>query len=364
MKAMISKSVFITVILGCLVACRGAPEAETAAPRVISVATLTPELSTEFQVQRRVVGRVEAAQRVDIGFEQGGKIDTILVDQGEAVVAGQKLASLDKRLLEVAGKELEAQLRETRARLELVVSSLKRQQSLKKQGFSAEQQLDELTAERQALLAGIERLNAGLDANRLQLDKSDLVAPYDGVISQRFQDQGAVVGAGSPVLQLLEAGKLEVVFGVPVEMAGSLGHNGAYPVTVGGDTFEARLITVGSDLNAITRTVKLRFELPDDARLRDGELALLMLSRDVGESGYWLPVSALADGVRGLWNSYVLEPLDDNQFRVQAVNVGVLHVEADRVYVSADFEDKQVIATGLHRVVPGQIVRPMPSEES
>jgi RND family efflux transporter MFP subunit len=364
MKRMFSRLVVTFIALAGVVACRGAPEPERPAPRVISVATLSPELSTEFQVQRRVVGRVEAAQRVDIGFEQGGKIDSILVDQGQAVIAGQKLAALDKRLLEVAGKELEAQLRETRARLELVLSSLKRQQSLKKQGFSAEQQLDELAAEKQALMAGIERLGAGLDANRLRLEKAALLAPYDGVISRRFEDEGAVVGAGSPVLQLLESGQLEVVFGVPVDMAGGIEQGAAYPVTVGNDTFQATLIAVGSDLNAITRTVKLRFALPDDVSLRDGELALLMVSRDVRERGYWLPVSALADGVRGLWNSYVLEPLDNNQYRVQAVNVGVLHVEADRVYVSADFGSKQVIATGLHRVVPGQIVNSAPSEES
>ena len=364
MKRMNRKSFLIIFALGFLVACRGAPEPEIATVRVISVATLSPELSTEFQVQRRVVGRVEAAQRVDIGFEQGGKIDSILVDQGEEVAAGQKLASLDKRLLEVAGKELEAQLRETRARLDLVLSSLRRQQSLKKQGFSAEQQLDELAAEKQALLAGIERLGAGLDANRLQLEKAELMAPYDGVISHRFEDEGAVIGAGGPVLQLLEAGQLEVVFGVPVDMARDIEHGNTYPVTVGDDTFQANLIAVGSDLNAITRTVKLRFTLPDDASLRDGELALLMLSREVPEAGYWLPVSALADGVRGLWNSYVLEPLDNDQYRVQAINVGVLHVEADRVYVSADFEGKQVIATGLHRVVPGQVVSSAPTEES
>jgi RND family efflux transporter MFP subunit len=353
MQRMILKSILLTVLVSVLSSCRGAPE--PVAPRVISVSTFFPQRSAEFQVQRRIVGRVEAAQRVDIGFEQGGKIDTILVDQGESVLAGQQLALLDKRLLEVAGKELQAQMLEARARLALVVSSLERQQSLKKQGFSAEQQLDELAAEKQALSAGIERLNASLDANRLQLEKAVLVAPYDGVISQRFEDEGAVVGAGGPVLQLLESNQLEAVFGVPVNMANGLKIGGEYPVTVGNDTFQASLLAVGSDLNAITRTVKLRFSLPS-VNLRDGELALLMLFRNVEEPGYWLPVSALADGVRGLWNSYVLEPVGENQYRVEALNVGVLHVEEKRVYVSADFDDKQVIAAGLHRVVPGQIV--------
>jgi RND family efflux transporter MFP subunit len=353
MQRMILKSIILASLVSVLVACQGAPEA--VAPRAISVSSFFPQRSAEFQVQRRVVGRVVAAQRVDIGFEQGGKIDRILVDQGDSVLAGQQLALLDQRLLEVAGKELQAQMREARARLALVVSSLKRQQSLKKQGFSAEQQLDELAAEKRALSAGIERLNASLDANRLQLEKAALVAPYDGVVSQRFEDEGAVVGAGGPVLQLLESKQLEGVFGVPVNMANGLEIGRDYPVTVGTDTLQATLLAVGSDLNAITRTVKLRFSLPE-VNLRDGELALLVLTRKYKETGYWLPVSALADGVRGLWNSYVLEPVGENQYRVEAINVGVLHVEEDRVYVSAEFNDKQVIAAGLHRVVPGQIV--------
>jgi RND family efflux transporter MFP subunit len=353
MKRMKFRSLSVFALYVSLLACSEVPA--PVAARVLPVEAIEPRQSDQFELKRQAVGRVVAAQRVDSGFELSGKIARVFVNQGEAVSAGQPLAELDKRMLQVASQELQAQQRETRARLKLVRSSLKRQQSLQKQGFSAEQQLDELEAEEQALLAGLERLEASLAANQLQIEKSVLVAPYAGVVSQRYADVGAVVTAGVPVIQLLESSELEVVVGIPVNMAADLKLGAKYPVVVGKDTFDATLIAVGSDLNAITRTVKLRLALPVD-NLRDGELAMLMLPQKIAESGFWLPSSALADGVRGLWNCYVLEPVGAGQYRVQAVNVGVLHVEEDRVYVSGALADKLVIATGLHRVVPGQLV--------
>lgn len=354
------KPMLLSLLVG-LVACNGEPP--PVEQRVLQVATLSPQWSDSYQLQRRFVGRVTAAQRVDMGFEQGGKVANIQANQGDAVSSGQVLAELDSRFLQVEEKELQASLREAQARLKLVNSSLKRQKSLQQQGFSAEQKLDELGAEAQVLLATIDRLRASLSANQLRLEKAVLVAPYDGVISQRFIDQGAVVAAGTPLFTLLESARLEVVVGVPVNMAPELELGAEYDVSVGDQHYAAKLLAVGSDLNAITRTVKLRFALPVQSP-RDGELAMLSLSRQIPEPGYWLPVAALIDGMRGLWNSYVLEPVGDGQFRVAAVNIRVLHVEQDRVYVAGDLADKSVIASGLHRVAPGQIVTPYTAEGS
>ena len=348
-------------VLVSLVACNAEPP--PVEQRVLQVATLSPQWSDSYQLQRRFVGRVTAAQRVDIGFEQGGKVASIEANQGDAVTSGQVLAKLDSRFLQVEEKELQASLREAQARLQLVNSSLKRQKSLQQQGFSAEQKLDELGAEGQVLLATIDRLRASLGANQLRLEKAVLVAPYDGVISQRFIDQGAVVAAGTPLFTVLESAHLEAVVGVPVTMAAELETGTEYDLSVGDQVYAATLLAVASDLSAITRTVKLRFELPVQSP-RDGELALLRLSQQIPEPGYWLPVAALIDGMRGLWNSYVLEPVGDNQFRVEAVNIRVLHVEQDRVYVAGDLGDKSVIASGLHRVAPGQIVTPYTAQGS
>ena len=356
-----SVKLVLLLFLTSLVACTDEPP--VAEQRVLQVATLSPQWSDSYQLQRRFVGRVAAAQSVDIGFEQGGKVANIAANQGDAVASGEVLAKLDSRFLLVEKKELQASLREARARLKLVNSSLKRQKSLKQQGFSAEQKLDELGAEAQVLLATIDRLQASLGANQLRLEKAVLVAPYAGVISQRFIDQGAVVAAGTPLFTLLESGRLEVIVGVPVAMAKALQPGTEYDLSVGDQVYAATLLAVASDLNAITRTVKLRFELPVQSP-RDGELALLRLSQQVPEPGYWLPVTALIDGMRGLWNSYALEPVGDGQFRVAAVNIQVLHVEQDRVYVAGDLADRSVVASGLHRIAPGQIVTAFSAEGS
>jgi hypothetical protein len=89
----------------------------------------------------------------------------------------------------------------------------------------------------------------------------------------------------------------------------------------------------------------------------------------VGEPGVWLPLSALTEGVRGLWQAYALAPLADARpgvvagQRVTPLPVEVLHYDGDRAYVRGPFaHGTPVVAGGLHRVVPGQLVRALPAD--
>ncbi|MFW6299355.1 MAG: efflux RND transporter periplasmic adaptor subunit [Oceanicaulis sp.] len=73
-----------------------------------------------------------------------------------------------------------------------------------------------------------------------------------------------------------------------------------------------------------------------------------------------ISVGLLAEGRRGLWSVYVLEP-EDAAFRLEPRPVEILHSEAERVYLTGAVEEgARILSAGVHRVTPGQRVTPQP----
>ncbi|WP_051560077.1 efflux RND transporter periplasmic adaptor subunit [Marinobacterium jannaschii] len=344
----------------------GAQQADAAASVYHHMAEpLRLEQQQHYQVKRRLTGRVQVKQNAALGFEQAGKLNKLLVDEGDRVSQGSLLATQDDSLLQIERKELRAQLREVNARLELTDNNLKRIRSLKKRGFSSDQQLDELQAERKVQLASRLRTLAALDANQSRLDKTRLLAPFDGRISQRFIDQGVVVNAGASVFQLLQQGSAEVEVGVPIRMLDALNREDSY-LKLAGQPLPLNILGQSPEIDPVTRTVQVRFALPPEAAAVNGQLVQLHLTESFQQPGYWIPLSAITDGIRGMWTVYRLTPAVFNShetlYRLEQRNVRVLHATESQVYVSGALDaGEMILASGLHRLVPGQQVR-IPSE--
>jgi membrane fusion protein, multidrug efflux system len=79
------------------------------APRT-SVGVMSVELAQGYTVTRRFTGQIEAAARTDLGFELGGRITEVLVEEGDVVAAGTVLARLDTSALIPERAALEAEL--------------------------------------------------------------------------------------------------------------------------------------------------------------------------------------------------------------------------------------------------------------
>jgi hypothetical protein len=94
--------------------------------------------------------------------------------------------------------------------------------------------------------------------------------------------------------------------------------------------------------------------------LRDGDLVDVLIPREIAEAGFWLPRSALTESVRGLWATYALEPTDTaDVYLVARRQLEILHQSGDRLFVRGAVQDgEQIVQGGLHRIVPGQRVRP------
>jgi len=326
------------------------------------VSAIRVNVQQRYQAPRVFTGVVNARQSADLGFEQGGKLTRIQVDEGAHVARGAALAELDTALLEREHDELQARVKETEAQRRLVEQNLARIEDLNKKGFASAREQDELLSQRRVLNASLERLAAALAANRTRRDKAILYAPFDATVSRRYADTGAVVNAGIPVLRLLQNNAPEARIGLPSRFLAQVQLDQVIELETQEQTLTGQIIAINPELDPITRTVAVRFALPADAAVVDGNLIAMPLPETINQRGFWLPMSALTDGLRGLWNVYVLqaeEGFDQTErFRLEARDVQIEYADTERAYVSGALaDDELIIEAGLHRLAPGQIVR-------
>ncbi|MEQ8825427.1 MAG: efflux RND transporter periplasmic adaptor subunit [Filomicrobium sp.] len=331
------------------------PKHEIAPP--VGVTTQKLQLVDGYDRVAGYTGRLEPARETNVAFERAGLILSIAPDEGDKVSAGDVIAKLDTARLKVNRQRLEARQRELAAQLKLADLTLGRQSKLEKRGWSPEQRLDEARTNRSQLLAGIDQVKAEIAALDIDLEKSELRAPFGGKIASRFVDEGAVVAAGTAVVRLLESDRRQARIGLPPQLAATLNGDQTYTLVAGAKKLAAKLSSQRPDLQTGTRTVTVLFEVADGANgVAFGDLVRLDLKTRVKERGAWVPLVALKEGRRGLWTILTVDRSDGSEV-VRPESVEVLYSRGDEVFVRGTFRDgAEILTNGTDRVVAGQRV--------
>jgi hypothetical protein len=169
-------------------------------------------------------------------------------------------------------------------------------------------------------------------------------------------------------VRLQEFAAPEIRVGIAGPLADGLRIGKLYQLRWRGRALPARLRAVLPMRGLGTRTLDALFvSEASPPGLRPGDLVELSLSKRVSEPGYWLPLSALAEGPRGLWQAYAVEPLRQvpagisADHRIDPRPLEILYLEVDRAYVRGPLRDGEpIVSSGPHRVVSGQLVRLLP----
>ncbi len=237
---------------------------------------------------------------------------------------------------------------------------------------AAQRRLDELQAgtrreQIRAQEALVAQFNANLAAIEIDLDKSVLKAPFAGKVASRTVDEGTVVSAGQTLLRLVEDAHLEAHVGVPPHVTASLPLGSTQTVRIGQSIQEAQVARILPELDTATRTVTAVLALPtapEDTMVVPGQVARLQVEETIESPGFWLPLTALTKGERGLWSCFALVPdgqQDASVFRTEHRLVEILHTGNSRVFVRGLLQPgEQVVKTGMHRLVAGQRVQVLP----
>jgi len=343
--------------------------------RALTVRAVPVRASASYQVQQNYSGKIVAGRESDHGFDHGGLLAEVLVDEGARVRKGDILARLDMRRLEARGRELKADLdravalnHEAAARLDQARANFDRYRVLRDKKHISTQKFEQvkfdlaaLTAHKAATESAVLRARAALKSLETDRELATLAARFDGSVVRRYRDEGAALGAGAPVLRLIEDSKLEIHVGLPQTAALALTPGAAVGFDYQGRRIGAKLRTMLAEVDDATRTVTAIFDITSDSHaIRPGGLARLAVTREIQQAGFWLPSSALAESRRGLWSVYSLADHDGapDYGALARQELQVLHMESDRVFVRGTLRDgDRVVTDGIHRLVPGQLVR-------
>ena len=289
-------------------------------------------------------------------FELAGLVVEIKVDEGARVRTGDVIAQLDTDRLSADRRRLQARKRELQAERTLARLTLDRQSSLRKKGWSPQQREDEAVASVGRISAAIDQVSAQIDLVDIDIRKSVLTAPFDGIVGARNIDDGSVITAGAPVVSLLESSKPQARVGLPPDVAASLDPNGTYQIATDSGPVTARISSIRPDLQTATQTVPVLFDLATANGTAFQQIVTLTVETPIRERGTWLPLAALKEGHKGLWSVLVVAA-NNGQTKVQTETVEVLHIEGEQAYVRGTLPaNAQVVSKGGHRVVSGQLV--------
>lgn len=327
-------------------------------PTPLSVDVVVANTQSSLALDEKFTGIVQPRRSSELGFSDGGRIAALNVDVGDRVTDGQILAVLDTRAVRSQLVSAEAQVNEAKASHALAMNTVERQQTLLERGHVSQQRVDEALAQAATADARIEAARARADTLRVQIDLATIRAPYPGMITSRNFDEGAIAAQGAPIFQLVETGALEARIGLPAPLAAALEPGDIYTLSTDVGPVDAKLRSVTGIIDAGQRSVTSLFDITDAASVSAGTVVRLSVSRDVQENGLWLPVSALAEGQRGLWSLYIASPEGDGWVARPGL-VEVVQTEGERVFVRGAISDgDRIIVDGLQRVAPGQSVSP------
>ena len=322
-------------------------------------ATLYSQQAT-FTRDARYLGVIRAGSDSVVGFEVAGVLTSLTATEGMRVSPGDVLAQLgtDRRQarLDAAAAAFErvvAERAQSEARAERIAQ-------LVEAGSASEQDYDDARFAAQALSAAENTAAAQRQSAQLELEKSTLRAPYEAVVAERLVQTGAVVAPGTPVLRLVTAAGREAHVGVPADVARRLVSGHTYSLLLQGEQVTAELRSIRDDLDPNTLTVGTVFDLPVDVRVAVGESALLQIAETVNSAGGWLPISALLEAPRGLWDVLTITPDAEGKQRAQRESVEILYTRGNEVFVRGTLANEvAVVASGLQRISPGDLVEPV-----
>lgn len=301
-----------------------------------------------------------------------GNVEDVLVLEGTIVGAGDLLVKLDTELLEIFVRQAEAQLAEAEAGITIAESSLQRAtnalarvEGLRNTASFSSSRFDDAQSDlfqAQGQLAEaqarVKTAEATLAERRYQLQRSEITAPFDGVVLEVSTNPGEFIASGAPVVSLFDIDSIEIEASVPSKYIGVLEpglHVDGFTETDEHLGLQVRVLLPVED--TATRTRPVRFisdQLLEVEKLAIGQSLTVNIPISEPRDVLSVPKDALVQA-RGGWTVFVAV---DGKAEPRSVQIGV--ALGDRFEVLAGLAEGDVVVTrGNERLRPGQDISPM-----
>jgi RND family efflux transporter MFP subunit len=265
--------------------CRGG---ESTSPAIqTALAGVVESKQKEVPLNVRSTGTVRARETAIVSAQVMGRIQQVLVSAGDSVRAGQTLVVLDDAALRASANQSQAAVKAAQGQqaaaqtdVNLAASTLGRYQQLQAEKSVSPQEMDEVARRAEAAAARLDAMRAQTESARDQangaaamLSYTRLRAPFSGVVTARMADPGTMASPGVPLLQVDQAGALQLQTSVD-ESAISAIHKGMKVQLkidgAGAATFAGAIAEINAAADPTSHSFLVKIDLPSSSQLRAG----------------------------------------------------------------------------------------------
>jgi len=300
-----------------------AAAASGAAPQALSLGAEDIYTVGQSQDGSQIVisGALQAERRADLRAEVGAVVMRVLKDNGESVRRSELLVKLDDTAFKDNLASAQEAERAAQRGLEATERQWQRLKSLQAQGMTSLQALEDAEVRRNSAQSEAVSAKARVVAARQQLERTEIRAPFDGVISARKTSAGDTAGVGKELIQVIDPASLRFEGMVAAERVGQLRAGQAVQVKVHGGQGEIMagvIRRIDAVAQPVTRQVAVIVDLKGVKRPLIAGLFTEGFVQASGATAKVLPESALLRDGQGVsvWK------LESGQVQRQAVQLG------------------------------------------
>ncbi len=246
---------------------------------------ITPPVRGDIDATYTGTAPIEAFAEADVIAKVAGEVREILVEEGDNVSKNQILARLD-------GDRLRLELNETQARLKKMQRDFARNLELQESGLISEGDFEKIQYD-------LEALQASYNLASLELDYTQIRAPIDGVISERFIKLGNTINSGDPVFRVTSLDPLVVYLHIPEREFRQISSGQAVGIQIdalGGEPVLASVTRVSPIVDPASGTFKITIEISDEQhRIKPGMFGRIAITYDRHENALQVPRSAIIE---------------------------------------------------------------------
>ncbi len=305
------------------------------------------------------IGSGEALSTVEVRAQVTGQLTSVEFTEGQDVVKGQLLFTIDPRTFQVAVKQAEAALAKDQAQAKNAEAARTRSEDLFKRELVSRSDYDTATASAAAAAATVQQDQATLESARLQLQYTKIEAPVSGRTGALLAHQGSLVrnGDANPLVVINQIAPIRVAFAVPGQYLSQVrAGQGRAPLDVvarlqgGTHTATGRVTFIDNAIDTTTGTIKLKATFPNaDHQLWPGALVEVRLRLSVDPHAIVVPATAVQNGQQG---QFVFVVGSDRTVAMRPVEIS-RQAGANAVVTSGLKVGEEVVTDGQLRLVPG-----------
>lgn len=246
--------------------------------------TQTSELSENLVLN----GSLRGDEEVELRPEAAGKVIEINFDEGERV-------SENDLLVKINDADLQAQLKRTKSQKSLAEDKENRSKQLLEQNLISQEEYDIIKNELNARSAEIDLLMA-------QIDKTEIRAPFDGIVGLRWVSEGSFINSSVSVALLTKTNPIKVDFALPIKHANKVNVGDVVKVIVPNseEIYSAKIYAIDPKVDPSTRTLQIRALANNpDGILLPGSYAEVELILDSQIKGVSVPTQSVVPDIAG-----------------------------------------------------------------